>query len=96
MAKLLVIVPGRNDGHRDCVFALADPETGEGLASHLCSHSGYAYDDLYGQRPERIELFKERFGDVEVKFIDETDVDEDELREKNKAFHKKKSADNKG
>ena len=86
-STLLVIYPGR-DVTETHVFTLLVAETGEGLANHLCSHSGYAYDDLYGNRPERKEKYAERFGKVEVKFIDQVDLTEEELLRRNKEFHK--------
>ena len=67
MKTLLVIAPGRNV-MRDCVFNLLVAETGEHLASHLCSHYGFAKSDLYEGRPERIEEFTKRFGEIEVKY----------------------------
>lgn len=82
---LLVIAPGR-DVTRDCVFNLLVAETGEHLHSHLCSHYGFAKSDLYSGRPERIEKIKERFGEVEIKFIDETDITYDELHRRNKEW----------
>ncbi len=83
---LLVIVPGR-DIQKDCVFHILVAETGEGLASHLCSCAGFAYGDLYKHRPERIEEWTKRFGEIEVKYIDETDLSIDELIERNKAWY---------
>jgi len=85
MSTLLVIAPG-SDMHRDAIFNLLVAETGETLASHLCSASGYAPGDLYYNRPERIKEWAERFGEVEVKFIDETDIPEEELLRRNNAW----------
>lgn len=85
MKTLLVIAPG-TDVRQDCVFNLLVAETGEHLASHLCSHYGYAKSDLYEGRPERIKEFTERFGEIEVKYIDETDISEDELLSRNKKW----------
>lgn len=80
---LLVIVP--NEGI-NCVFNILVAKTGEGLASHLCSHAGFAYDDLYGTRVERKEEWIKRFGELEVKFIGETDLTEETLIERNKKW----------
>ena len=52
---LLVIAPKRESGMVDTVYHLLVAETGEHLASHLCSHYGFAYNDLYGTREERKE-----------------------------------------
>lgn len=83
---LLVIAPARKDGMVDTQFHLLVAETGEHLASHICSHYGFAYGDLYGDRPERIEEWTERFGETEVKFIDDTDLSEEELLKRNKEW----------
>lgn len=83
---LLVIAPGRDVKH-DAVFNLLVAETGEHLASHLCSHYGFAKSDLYEGRPERIEEFTKRFGEIEVKYIDETDISPEQLLERNKKWY---------
>ena len=85
---LLVIYPGRNVT-LDCVFALIVAETGEVLATHLCSHYGFAKGDLYENKTERIEEYTKRFGDIEVKFIDETDIMVGELLKRNKEWFAK-------
>ena len=75
--ELLVIYPGKNVEH-DFIgsgFGIYVAETGECLATHFCSNFGYAWNDLYARRPERIVKWKSRFKDFEVKFIDETDID---------------------
>lgn len=82
---LLVIVPGSNS-YMGNIFHLLVAETGEGLASHICSHSAYAKGDLYENRPDLIEELRKRFGEVEVKFIDETDITYDQLLERNKEW----------
>ena len=83
---LLVIDPGR-EVRSDCVFHLLVAETGEHLASHLCSSAGFAYGDLYADRTERIKEWTERFGELEVKYIDETDITGEELVERNKKWY---------
>ena len=84
--KTLIIYP--NSGS-NTVFYLLDPETGEGLASHFCSDKSFAYNDLYGTRPERIKEFKERFGEVKVKFLRYTKYSFEDILKKNKKFSKK-------
>lgn len=79
--ELLVITPGKSSGQTE--YNLLVARTGEHLASHFCSSSGWAERDLYSERPERIKEWTERFGDIEVKFIDETDISEKELQERN-------------
>lgn len=85
---LLVIAPGRNV-YRDCVFNLLVAETGEHLASHLCSNYRFAFDDLYDTREERKIEWTKRFGEIEVKYIDETDITEEELLKRNKEWFSK-------
>ena len=89
---LLVIVPGRNVT-QDCVFSLLVAKTGEGLASHFCSGAGFAKGDLYSRRQDRIDEWKKRFGEVEVKYIDETDISEDEMIKRNKNWFRLWSID---
>jgi len=86
---LLVIAPGQSVGMEDKAYHLLVAETGEHLFSHVCSHSSYAYGDLYSNRQERIEELSNRFGEVEVKFINETGLTEDELMERNSNWYLK-------
>lgn len=86
MKTTLIIAPGRDVFH-DCLFNLLVAETGEHLCSHFCSNYSFAYGDLYGNRPEKIKEYKERFGEVEVKYIDETDITPEELMKRNKNFY---------
>jgi hypothetical protein len=86
---LLVIHPGKEGG--DAVYSIVVAETGEALASHMCSHSGFAYSDLYGRRENRKAEWAERFGEVEVKFLEETDIDIDELVARNHHWAKKEA-----
>lgn len=83
---LLVIAPGKN-ARKDSVFSLLVADTGECLASHLCSNYGFAKGDLYFNRPERIKEYKTRFGEVEIKFIDETGIKESDLIDRNKKWY---------
>lgn len=84
-----VIVPGINSGATNTVFTLLNAETGEGLANHFCSNAYYAKSDLYSGRPERMEKWKKEFGEIKVDFIDEIDLTEEELLERNKKFYNK-------
>lgn len=85
---LLVIAPGQ-DVQEDAVFHILVAETGEHLASHVCSQAGFAYGDLYADRPERIKKWKERFGELEVKYINQTNITEEELKERNNDWFSK-------
>jgi hypothetical protein len=85
---LLVVVKGNEFGRfGDASYHLLVAETGEALASHICSHEGYAKSDLYSGRPERIKEFTERFGEIEVKHLHETDLSEDEMLKRNKHWY---------
>ena len=83
---LLIIVP-ESTVMEDSVFFLLVAKTGECLASHLCSHAGYAKSDLYSGRPERKKEYAERFREVEVRFINETDISNDEILKRNKKWY---------
>lgn len=84
---LLVIAPGKNTPPGDCCYSILVAETGELLASHICSSSGFAYGDLYGDRQKRKDKWTERFGEIDVKYIDETDITEEQLLERNKRWY---------
>ena len=80
--KTLYVTPTQGS---DTTFYLVDIQSGEVLASHLCSFEGYAKSDLLNDRPERKERFKEKYNeDVEVKYFDEQRLlTEEEFQEKN-------------
>jgi len=84
---LLVIVPGKNTPYGDCVYYILIAETGETLASHFCSGPGFAYGDLYSNRPERIKEWEGKLGSIKVKYIDETDISIDQIKERNKKWN---------
>ena len=86
MKTLLVIAPGRSV-MQDCVFNILVAETGEHLASHFCSNSSFAWGDLYAHRKERIDEWTKRFGEFEVKYIDETDITKEQLIERNEKWY---------
>lgn len=88
MKTLLVIVPLKNKrmNSDDIYCSILVAETGEVLASHVCSHQAWAYGDLYDNRQERKDEWTKRFGELEVKYIDETDLTEDELLRRNKQW----------
>lgn len=85
---LLVIVPGKEVMH-DSVFYLLVAKTGECLASHICSNYSFAYGDLYDHRPERKKKWTKRFGEIEVKYVDDTDLTIEELQKRNKETFEK-------
>jgi len=82
--KLYIIGPEDNG---DGVYGLI-AETGEGLASHLCSNSRFARGDLEGHRPERQKEWKAEFGNYEVLFLGDDDMTREELMRRNAEFHK--------
>lgn len=70
----------------DTLYALV-AETGEALAGHLCSSKSFAKGDLYENRPERKEEYKKRFGNVEVLFLGDDEMTEDELMKRHKEWN---------
>lgn len=91
---LLVISPGTDFteyGEMGLAMTLLVAETGEVLASHFCSEPGYGMGDLYLNRPERTKEYATRFGEVEVKYINQTNITEEELRRRNKEWFEKES-----
>ena len=89
---LLVIVSGEPNSFGQH-FGLLNSETGEYLAGHICSHAGFAYGDLYGGRKERIKEYAEKFGEIEVKFLEDSGISEEEMIAKNKDFYKDKECE---
>lgn len=85
MKTLLVITPSKSTSY-DSYFHLLVAETGEHLASHICSHGGFARYDLYDSREDRKKQYDERFGKVEVKFLEETKITPEELIERNRKW----------
>lgn len=83
---LLVIVNEAGIDVDEGVYCLIVADTGEVLASHFCSGSSFALGDLYENRPERIEVFQKRFGEVEVRYLSDTDISFDELVKRNIEF----------
>lgn len=84
--ELLIIVPGK-EVTTESIFHLLVAKTGEVLATHLCSSSHYAMGDLYLRRPNLIEAITNKLGEHEVKFIDETDLDIEEIYHLNKKWY---------
>lgn len=73
---------------RNTVYYLITEE-GEVLASHFCSSEAFAEGDLYYNCPERIKEYKERFGDVELLWVGDDDMTEEELIKRNKEWAEK-------
>lgn len=86
--KLYIVGEGRNTAF----YLIA--ETGECLASHFCSHIGFAKSDLHDGRPERQKDYKEKFGDYEVLYLGDDDMTLKRIRELNEEwFEKNKPAE---
>jgi len=86
--KTLVIYPGQEVEH-DSPFYLLDPETGEVLASHFCSHSLFAKGDLHDNRKDRLEEWEKEYGmKTEAKFVEETNYKWEDIYAKNQALAK--------
>lgn len=82
--KLFIIGP---DHRGDGIYHLLT-ETGEHLASHWCSHIGFAKGDLEANRPERKAKWKERFGEYTVQHLSEqTEISLKELQKRNKEWY---------
>ena len=90
--KLYIVGP-EDDGNG--VYTILT-EKGEALASHLCSHNGYAKSDLEARRPERQKEWKKRFGDYEVLFIGDADVTREQITELNDKWYAKHIKQQKG
>lgn len=75
---------GRGDG----VYTLL-ADHGEFLASHYCSHAGYADGDLWRDRPERKKEWDERFGEWKVIWLGGDEMKLSVLIERNKEWAKK-------
>lgn len=87
--KLLVIVKDSPFGpFGDHAYHLLDSDTGEVLRTHICSGDGFAFGDLWANREELQKQCKQRFGEIEVKYLKDTDIDEKELLERNHQFVK--------
>lgn len=86
--NLLVIAPSKGE---DCTFYLIVAETGEVLADHFCGSESFAREDLYINRDERKERIRIRFGEVEIKFLNETEITLQELGNKHKEWRSKQN-----
>ena len=85
--KLYIVGPKNNgEGTYNLVA-----ETGEALASHLCSHAGYALHDLESGRPERQKEWKKQFGTYEVIRMGDDSMTDDILIKRNEDWYKKEN-----
>ena len=83
--KTLYVIPSTGSNQ---LFYLADIQSGEVLASHICSFEGYAKNDLFNDRKDRKIKYAEKYNEeVQVKFFNEQRLmTEDEFTEKNQAW----------
>jgi len=65
MRKLYLFTNTAGSGHSGFEYCYAMSDSGEVLASHICSTVDFMYGDLYGNRPERKDIWKEHFGGEE-------------------------------
>lgn len=77
--KLYILGP---EGNGEGVYYLLTEE-GEVLASHFCSHIGYASGDLEANRPERQKKWEKRFGKYKVLRLGDDEMTEEKLLELN-------------
>lgn len=61
MRKLYLFTNTQGDGNSGSEYCLAMSDSGRVLASHLCSSVAFMYGDLYGNRPERKEVWEREF-----------------------------------
>lgn len=85
--KELLVIDGPADG-LEGTYYLFNATTGQSLATHWCSCSGYAKNDLVFRRPQRVADFEKRWPNgIEVKWLSETDISQDEMIKRNHNFH---------
>lgn len=78
------IIDGPDDRGEGAYYLIR--EDGKTLASHLCSHAGYAEGDLFGNRPERKAMLEEN-NITEYVWLDKSGITRDELLARNKKYH---------
>lgn len=83
----LIIVPDKYAARGDCPYYLLVKDTGEILASHICSSGGFAIIDLWNTRKDIQKDVGGRFGEIELKYIGESDISEEELIRRNNEFY---------
>lgn len=73
-----------SDGRTDwnVVYAMAD--TGEVLASHVCSHRCFMAGDLHDNRPERQKAWEEKYGEYETVIVPQGEAPPEDVLEKNR------------
>ena len=83
------IISNSEDGMKniDGIYYLITEE-GEALTSHWCSNKHYAMGDLYGNRPERVKEWTERFGELTVDYLGCDDVTMEEIMKLNEKWWK--------
>ena len=81
--KAYIVSDSRNGRESiDGIYYLITEE-GEVLASHWCSHIGYAMGDLYSNRLARIKEYTERFGEFNVDYLGCDDITMEEIIARN-------------
>jgi hypothetical protein len=83
--RAIIIPPGKNADHfGEGVYTLV-AEDGECLASHFCSHAGFAPGDLYEHRPERFPMFEAK-GITGWVWLGDSGITLEELLKRNAEF----------
>lgn len=84
MTKIYLFNASSGETSYNTVYAMA--ETGEVLASHLCSHICFMNGDLHDTRPERKEKWKEQFGEYEIVSLPQGEKPPQDVLERNKSL----------
>jgi hypothetical protein len=94
MTKIYLFNNSAGNTDWNAVYAMAD--TGEVLATHICSHICFMAGDLHDNRPERKKEWKEKFGDYEIVELKQGETPPDDVIEKNRILGEEyeKSKDN--
>lgn len=74
-------IDGPEDGGEGLYVLVAD--TGERLASHLCSDRSWARNDLVNRRTALQQAWREQFGEYQVVYVGDDTMTRDELVRRN-------------
>ncbi len=96
MRKLYLFTNTQGNGFTGWEHCYAMSDSGEVMATHLCSGINFMYGDLYGDRPERKEDYEKEFGGkegeaFEVIILGAGETPPDEVYKKNQKLHDEKN-----
>ena len=80
--KLYIV--GAEHGEDGCYMLVT--EHGQCIASHICSHAGFARKDLIDDNPQRQEQLNARFGSYQVINLGSDTMTREELLQRNQSF----------